>query len=291
MVWTVQGSSAGSRFDGAGQAGQDGVIPQKDATEFRALANAQQAPAGPPVRLAQTAVPMPGVPFAPPLPPMAIPGTPENKAATDPIARGMVNAYNRLPNLGQVGRRLGYLGHELGQGHVGVLWDTTTHGYPAHVDFPENEAGAAQGPNGGRPNAGSFPAHQPGTPPLTAPIPEQEKGGAIGGGFAFPDMKRPQEGFAVPSDPVNTTILESRSRKGEPDIPGTDATGKVHGKLPDRTDSWTPEQKQEASDALERSIRRREQEQQVLGEESKHRKRIEEERDLKRRLDKDLSGS
>ena len=75
-------------------------------------------------------------------------------------------------------------------------------------------------------------------------------------------------------------------------FPFLDATGKVHGELPDHVpDNWSREQMEEAAENLKQSIKRRSEEQIQLGEEGGHRARIDDERDLLRQIEKKLSGS
>lgn len=71
-----------------------------------------------------------------------------------------------------------------------------------------------------------------------------------------------------------------------------DATGKVHGELPNRIPkNWTREQLQESAAELRSSIQRRQAEQVRLGEEGGHRARIQQEQRLLRQIEKKLSGS
>ena len=75
-----------------------------------------------------------------------------------------------------------------------------------------------------------------------------------------------------------------------PNVCTVDPTGKVHGPLPPPT-TLSRRDLQEIRDNLLQSIRTREREQRQLGEESGHRRRIEQERDLLRTVEKMLSGS
>ncbi len=88
--------------------------------------------------------------------------------------------------------------------------------------------------------------------------------------------------------------LESTGGSGRnaPEPPRLDSTGKVHGEIPDHVpDSWTREQLEELQDDLQTSIRTRQAEQQRLGEDGPHRRRINEEIQLLRQVQKKLSGS
>jgi RHS repeat-associated protein len=87
--------------------------------------------------------------------------------------------------------------------------------------------------------------------------------------------------------------LESTGGKSNRiDPPRRERDGKVHGDLPDHVpDHWTREQLEDLEDDLERSIAVREAEQRRLGEDPAHRRRIEEERQLLRQVQKKLSGS
>jgi hypothetical protein len=72
---------------------------------------------------------------------------------------------------------------------------------------------------------------------------------------------------------------------GKTACPMRDETGKVHGNLPKYVpQDWTQDQMDDAADELQESIIRRKQEQQQLGEDGPHRRRIAEEEDLLRQL-------
>ena len=71
-----------------------------------------------------------------------------------------------------------------------------------------------------------------------------------------------------------------------------DATGKIHGDIPDHVpENWTKEQLEETESELQESIKQREAEQQQLGEEGGHRERLRQEEQLLRQVQKKLSGS
>lgn len=71
-----------------------------------------------------------------------------------------------------------------------------------------------------------------------------------------------------------------------------DATGKVHGIIPTTVpDNWTRGQLEQLVNDLEASLGNRQREQQLLGEDSRHRDRMREERDFLRQIQKKLSGS
>jgi RHS repeat-associated protein len=73
---------------------------------------------------------------------------------------------------------------------------------------------------------------------------------------------------------------------------GLDATGKVHGSLPDFVPNhWTADELQQLEDDLTQSIATRQAEQRALGEDPAHRLRIDEEVRLLRQIQKILSGS
>jgi len=79
-------------------------------------------------------------------------------------------------------------------------------------------------------------------------------------------------------------------------VPELDASGKVHTKpgekLPDHVpDKWTKEDLEHAAQNLRESIKRRKQELIDLGEDAAHRKRVGEEEQLLRQIEKKLSGS
>jgi RHS repeat-associated protein len=77
-----------------------------------------------------------------------------------------------------------------------------------------------------------------------------------------------------------------------PDGLSRDATGKIHGDIPDQVpDNWTKEELKETESELKESIQRRKGEQQQLGEEGGHRERIRREEQLLRQVQKKLSGS
>lgn len=79
------------------------------------------------------------------------------------------------------------------------------------------------------------------------------------------------------------------------DLPGLDGTGKIHTGpegLPDYVPpDWTPEDLQQIQEDLKKSIETRQQEQLDLGEEPRHRARINAELRLLRQVQKKLSGS
>jgi hypothetical protein len=88
--------------------------------------------------------------------------------------------------------------------------------------------------------------------------------------------------------------LESTGGSGRnaPEPPRLDSTGKVHGEIPDHVpDGWTREQLEELQDDLQTSIRTRQAEQRRLGEDGPHRRRINEEIQLLRQVQKKLGGS
>jgi hypothetical protein len=77
-----------------------------------------------------------------------------------------------------------------------------------------------------------------------------------------------------------------------PDLPKLDASGKVHGEIPNHVpDSWTTEQQRELADDLRISLENRQREQLRLGEDGTHRERMRQEQNLLRQLDKKLGGS
>jgi hypothetical protein len=93
------------------------------------------------VTLAQYAPTVPGMPFAPPVPPLAIPGTPENKGFTESTVKALdhlAETSKKPADLDTVGRRLDYLGDQLAQGHIGTVLGHTILGtpFPSAVDFP-----------------------------------------------------------------------------------------------------------------------------------------------------------
>ena len=70
-----------------------------------------------------------------------------------------------------------------------------------------------------------------------------------------------------------------------PPVPDVDHTGKVHGDIPDVVpEKWTSEQRQEAIEALQRSIERRQTEQLQKGEDPGHRERLRQEEQFLRKL-------
>lgn len=76
---------------------------------------------------------------------------------------------------------------------------------------------------------------------------------------------------------------------GKSPLPERDETGKVHGDLPSHVPKdWTAEQLQEVADELRQSIDRRKQEQEQLGEDGPHRKRIADEEDLLRQVERQM---
>jgi RHS repeat-associated protein len=75
-------------------------------------------------------------------------------------------------------------------------------------------------------------------------------------------------------------------------FPALDRTGKAHGDLPQVIpEKWARETLEEAAKNLRESINNRKGEQKRRGEDGPHRRRIQEEEDLLRRLEKELSGS
>ena len=71
-----------------------------------------------------------------------------------------------------------------------------------------------------------------------------------------------------------------------------DATGKVHGDIPDHVpDNWSKEDLEMARDELQDSIKQRNAEQSKYGEEGGHRERIRREEHLLRQVEKKLGGS
>ena len=74
--------------------------------------------------------------------------------------------------------------------------------------------------------------------------------------------------------------------------PARDRSGKVHGEIPDHVPNyWTPEELDDAARELERSIRKRKEEQNELGEDPDHRRRLTEEEGLLRKIRKKLTKS
>jgi hypothetical protein len=92
---------------------------------------------GAPVRLAQVAVPVPGGGLPLPLSPATIPGSNDNKAATDPIANFLSKG---IADKDTVSRRTQYLREELQNGHIWTFFGTLWHlkPFPKEVDFPPN---------------------------------------------------------------------------------------------------------------------------------------------------------
>lgn len=205
MVRPVQGDSNSLYWPGGAAPG--GLVSAEDIAQFQALLPKQQSPASPGVKLAQAAVSATGFPFAPPVTQEFIPGTPENKRLTQPLARAIA-PY--IADGQTVRNRVYHLGCELGNGQIGAAAGHLFLGrpFPEHVDNPGNAPDA----NGCRPIAESFPADRLHTPPLVTPIPEQQKPEAVGGGFTPSVVKQPQEGYQVQPAPVDTTAVHAKSK-------------------------------------------------------------------------------
>ena len=91
---------------------------------------------------------------------------------------------------------------------------------------------------------------------------------------------------------IGFTACISSSGGSRSPVLSRDATGKVHGKLPDHVpDSWVKQDLEEAAEELQQSIKTRQQEQLDLGEDGPHRVRIGQEEKLLRQILKKLSGS
>jgi hypothetical protein len=86
-------------------------------------------------------------------------------------------------------------------------------------------------------------------------------------------------------------IATESGAKAKPAPPELDGTGKVHGDIPGHVpDDWTDDQLEELEDDLPKSIGTREREQQRLGEDGPHRRRINEERRLLEQIRRKLGG-
>jgi RHS repeat-associated protein len=100
-----------------------------------------------------------------------------------------------------------------------------------------------------------------------------------------------QAGFAVGAGIGFFSCSIGRGGSGGSGL-SRDASGKVHGTLPDHVpDSWTREQLEEAKSELKESIRQRNLEQDQFGEDGPHRTRIGQEENLLRQIEKKLGGS
>ena len=234
-----------------------------------------------PVILAQNAVPVPGIPGVLPITPHFIPGTKENKQLTDPAGRALWRNVPESADVASAARRTGFI--------VGAMGAVVTNWGARHILGNKNppETFPVQDQ---KPEPRITPIPNQAKPEIVGtPIPEPQKAGPVGGGFqpAKPDFKN--EGLVFPKPAVNMNVQES---SGKPKVLDQDSTGKVHGDVPKTVPKqWTRAEKEEAAEALAKSIAEREREQQSLGEDPAHRSRIEEERDFLRKIQKNLSGS
>ncbi|MBV9156363.1 MAG: PAAR domain-containing protein [Acidobacteriaceae bacterium] len=114
-------------------------------------------------------------------------------------------------------------------------------------------------------------------------------GSFVGGGLAAKGGAWFDKNYVITSEGLGSNFGNLRIR---PRLPELDATGKVHGELPDYVPSnWTRDQLGDLKSDLEKSIEFRKQEQVQLGEDGPHRARINDEERLLRQINKKLSGS